>query len=528
MAVLRHIKLVLFLGFFVALLAITGSAQKDILEQNDPTVLNFLAVTYCPGIVRPDGSPPLTILDTIIKGEGLDGQGGWEQLAARRHRRSQPGYQQPWQVRFVKLPSLGAAQNSWTITRLMSGMAPEIMHAQSTPDYWDKCHLWYEDLTEFLKQPNPYIPGNKRWGEIFNKGVLAFWASSATGGFYCVPINQVEVGIFYNKTIMAECGIGLDELPPRDWAHFIDIQDRIKKAGHVPFFLIASGMARMTWVYYILNDMLYAEIYDQLNAVDNPNNSRTWGISVQEKVRGHKLGIVSVEDDRYWETWRIIKHWSQYWQDGALGTVDQTGFQRGRAAMTLDSSGFIRKLVNDEKLDFEWGVFFFPKLTKATSRFAVGALPRGVGGPANVQYTISRASARRKGSVQACVDLLRWITAPQNLGPMVSEEHCFLPAVRVPEKYIGEHLRYLMPVLERGHTRCYKIAMLGVRGQAQWWATMQYFIEGTYDRQDVIREMKATAEEGIEELLEKFKDKWQWEYDDQGNCTWQMPSNTAE
>ena len=528
MAVLRYVKLLLFFGFFVAVLVLTGSAQKEVLEQKDPTVVNFLAATYCPGIVRPDGSPPLESLDTLVKGMGFDGHGGWEQLAADRHRRGEPGYQQPWQVRFVKLPSLGAAQNSWTITRLMADMAPEIMHAQSTPDYWDRCHYWYVDLTPYLNQPNPYIPGNKRWADIFHKGVLAFWASSATGGFYCVPINEVETGIFYNKTILTQSGIGADEMPPRDWAHFIDIQDRIEKAGHVPFLFIASDLMRMTWVYYILNDMLYAGIYDRLNVVDDPENVMTWGVSLQEKVRGHKLGIVSVEDDRFWETWRIIKHWSRYWQDGALGTVDQTGFQRGRAAMTLDSSAFIRKLVNDKQLDFEWGVFFFPKLTKQTSRFAIGALPRGVGGPANVQYAISRASARRKGAVRACVDLLMWMTAPRHLGPMVAEERCFLPAVRVPEEYVGEHLRFLMPVLERGHVRCYKIAMLGVRGQAEWWATMQYYLEGTYDKQDVIGAMKATAAAGVEELLEKFKDTWQWEYDDQGNCTWKIPPDKAE
>ena len=520
----RAVRALALPAFVVALLLLAVSAQEEVLKQKDPRVINFLAAGYCPGIVRPDGSPPLTVLDTLIKGPGLDGRGGWEQLASERHAAGQPGYPQPWLVRFTRTPAAGG-QGSWTLTRLMGGMAPEIMHAQPTPDYSNRCHYWYIDLTEYLARPNPYVPGNKRWADIFYPGVLSFWGANADHRYYAVPIDQVEIGIFYNKNIVAECGIGPEEFPPRDWAHFMDIQRRIKQAGAVPFLMTGMDSMRVEWVYNVLTDMLYEEIYDRLNVVDGFQTSGTWGVNLQEKVRAHKKGIVSIGDDRYWEMWRIIKDWSQYWQQGYLGTADTIGFQRGRAAMTLDHSGFVRQLVNDKKLDFQWGVFLIPKLTRKTSRFAIGVTPRGYGGPTHIQYAIARETAERKGAVEACVDLLMWLTAPRHVGPMVKEIQSFLPAVRVDDEYFPENLKFMKPALARGLVRCYWIEEPGLR---EWWPTMQYFLEGTYTRQDVINAMTAAVERGMAEKLEEFKDVWHWQYDDRGAQTWEIPPERDE
>ena len=524
----RYVKALVLPAFLVALMVFTGSVQKDVLKQKDPRVINFLAATYCPGIVRPDGSPPLTMMDTLIKGPGVDGRGGWEQLAAERHGNALPGYPQAWIVRFLKRPALVSGRDSWALTRLMGGMAPEIMHAQSTPDYWDSCHKWYVNLSEYFERPNPYIPGNKRWADIFNPGVLSFWASNADQGFYAVPIDQVEIGIFYNKTMIADCGIGPEEFPPRDWAHFIDIQRRIKQAGKVPFLMPAKTLVRMTWIYNVLTDMLYAEIYDRLNVVDGFQTSGTWGVNLQEKVRAYKKGIVSITDERYWEMWRIIKDWSRYWQQGYLGTEDTTGFQRGEAAMTLDSSSFCRQLVNDKKVKFQWSVFYIPKVTRQTSRFAIGAEPKGYGGPAHIQYSITRTTARRKQSVAACVDLLMWLTAPRHVGPLVAETQAFVPAVRVGDEYFPEHLKFMKPILARGIVRVYWIDAVVLHGMHEWWANMQYFLEGTYTKADVIRTMGAAVEPGMKELMTKFDGIWEWEFDDQGNCTWEIPEVRAD
>jgi hypothetical protein len=193
--------------------------------------------------------------------------------------------------------------------------------------------------------------------------------------------------------------------------------------------------------------------------------------------------------------------------------------------MTLDHSGFVRQLVNDKKLDFQWGVFLIPKLTKKTSRFAIGVTARGYGGPTHIQYTITRETAERKGAVEACVDLLMWLTAPHHVGPMVKETQAFLPAVRIDDEYFAENLKFMKPALARGLVRCYWIEEPGLR---EWWPTMQYFLEGKYTRQDVVDAMTAAVERGMAEKLDEFKDVWHWQYDDQGVQTWEIPPERDE
>lgn len=50
------------------------------------------------------------------------------------------------------------------------------------------------------------------------------------------------------------------------------------------------------------------------------------------------------------------------------------------------------------------------------------------------------------------------------------------------------------------------IAMPGSRGQAEWWATVQSFLEGAYGRKDVIKAIKASIDIGMTEELDKYKD----------------------
>ena len=92
----------------------------------------------------------------------------------------------------------------------------------------------------------------------------------------------------------------------------------------------------------------------------------------------------------------------------------------------------------------------------------------------------------------------------------------------VPDKFVAEHLRVMKPVLLRGQRRIAWVESLGSRGSDESWAIMQYFLQGEYDKREVIERLQASAARGIDETLEKYKDVWKWEHDAQGNCTWEI------
>jgi len=539
----ERIKMVAVLLFFVGLLIVTRSADTDVLKQKDPRVLNFLAAAYCPDVVQGGQADPLTFMNVLVKGaedthsmldEGqyvwreVDGVRrrfpvqNWEQIAAERHAKGLPGYHQAWKVRFVEMPTI-EGQESWALTRLMGGMAPEFMYSMRTPDYHERADHWYVDLTDYLHQPNPYVPGNERWMDLFYPGTLDKWRSN-NKRFHCVPIDQVEIAVFYNKKIFRECGIDESELVDMDWKRFMEIHRIIKdhKDNYVPFNMTAGQDMRINWMHRVFNDMVYAGIYDKLNVVDDHTLPGTSSIEAQEKVRAIRKGILKVGSDRYWESWRIIKEWSQYWQEGYLSETDNLKFRKGEAAMCVDGSWFVKALEKDEerKKKFQYGTFFIPRLTKRTSRYATDVLPRGVGGATAIQYSITKASATRKDSVEACVDLLMWMTAPRNIGPLVAENESFLPAVRGAK--LSEKLKFMQPVLERGAVQMDGFDMLSTRCRESWWKAMQGWLEGIYDRPTVAAKMEKAIERYIRDTMLENANKWRWMKDENGRDTWEI------
>jgi ABC-type glycerol-3-phosphate transport system substrate-binding protein len=497
-----RIRIILVIAFFIGLVVMTSVTQDQIVAQKDPATINVLAGGYTPGQIRPTGSPPVQELGRIRE--------EWEQLARQRHQDGVEGFQRPWKLRFLEMPNLGPSQESWALTRLMGGTAPEIMRSMTTPDYSRRAPHWYIDLTDYLDRPNPYVPGNRRWADIFYPSALQSWTAGHNNHSYGIPIDQVEVGIFYNKDILRRCGIREQDLPPETWQEFLDIQQKIRDAGEIPFLMPAAGPMRIDWVYRILFDQIYDTSFDELNVVARVGEPRA-GVSKQEIIRGLKRGLIEVGDDRYFAIWQIIKDWSRYWQDGFLGDTDTIRFQQGKVAMTIDGSWVVTQLANRD-LDFEYGVFLIPPVTKETTRWAHGIQPRGVGGATAVQFSITKETARNKGAVEACVDFLMYLTAPQNLGPMVAEVGSFLPAVRGAE--LTDELKFMVPVLERGAVRIpTPPTWLTPRAKHEWWVAMQLYLIDKYDRDKVRQVLSDALDRAIAQNLEEYAADWRFTED---------------
>jgi raffinose/stachyose/melibiose transport system substrate-binding protein len=339
----------------------------------------------------------------------------------------------------------------WKFTQFAGGQIPDIIY--NNPDHAnnESSKGWYIPLDEYLEKPNPYVDGNKSWKNILVDGTLDS-TMHPSGENYNFPLDAIETAIFYNKEMFDKAGI--KEIP-KTWAEFITVSQKLDQAGFTPFFLNAgpNGRDYVDWFERQFMDMLYWEKREELNALkgDNPDSIQ---LTTEQFVRAYKKGLISPQDERYKESWKLVKGLSQYAQDGFTGAQlgdEQKYFVNEKVAMFEGSTGHV-KIINEQlKPDFKWGTFqAIPPLTEETTDFATGE-PTGrigvIGAFAN--YNITKA-AKERGNLDLAVDFLMFLSAPKNSGPMITELGHFVPMVKGVD--IPEQLKDFAPSVARRTT----------------------------------------------------------------------------
>ena len=410
-------------------------------------------------------------------------------------------------VQFLKNPV--GDYRTWMRTQLKGGMAPDIMWAHADWCNEDARYGWFVALDPYLARPNPYVAagtrGAKQWlDEFYPDATNARRAPD--GRLYSLPIDQVETCIFYNRDLFDRIGAR----PPKTWDEFIELHRRFQAAGIVPFVMTAKEEMRLTWTRRILLDQLYADVLPQMDVRKTADFGYP-GVDAQEFVRAYKKGLFSVRDERYREHLRLLKEWSRYWGRGylALGNQDDRLFRLGKCAMWWDGSWFVAQIERDPLRTFRYGMFLVPPLTRATSRFATSGIARGVGGAASIQYVVTN-SAVRAGKEELAVDFLRYITAPAQLQPLVSEAGLFLPNVIGLEG--SPRLRPFMPVLKTGATR-FGVEQAGARYTDRSLRVLQGFLGGTYSEEETLSRLERYLDEGVQDQLRDNAASWRFSPD---------------
>src|SRR5439155_20651219 len=99
--------------------------------------------------------------------------------------------------------------------------------------------------------------------------------------------------------------------------------------------------------------------------------------------------------------------------------------------MIWNGSWAVNRLSRDPDVDFDWGVFYLPPMTKATSQYASGRDMIVIGGSA-MQFTATNSAFADTGDprtskrLQRCIAFLQFMTTPMNTDRVVKEMLCFL------------------------------------------------------------------------------------------------------
>ena len=338
----------------------------------------------------------------------------------------------------------------YLVTQLSSGAAPDILNV-NVEDVWvDTQKGWYVPLDTFFEAPNPFVvekgdpslPGAKQWWDMFRYQAISRGKAAPDGKNYCLTLDMIETGIFYNKTIFRKLGLE----PPQDWAEFMTICQTIQ--AHDGFeqpttpILMHLG-AFLDWGHDLIFDQLYYDLLPGIDLKQDPKREAYLQgyLDPEELAYLNTKGFFTEQDPRYREVWRIMKELKQY-ANRDLGGVDFIReFVNQRGVMMWNASPLVYRFILDKSLEFEWGVFYLPTFTKQTSKYASGVEMCVIGGSAS-QFEVTNSAVkdtpmewdmqrrmRESERLKRVIAFLQFLCLPEQADKVINEYPCLIPNI---------------------------------------------------------------------------------------------------
>ncbi len=344
----------------------------------------------------------------------------------------------------------------YLVTQLSSGDAPDIV-CVNVEDVWvDVQKQWYIPLDAFLEAPNEFVreqgdpaaPGYDQWWDMFKYQAISRGKAAPDGKMYCLSFDMVETGIFYNRNIFA----ALNLAPPETWDQFLHVLATIKATrvqvepgapprAVTPLLMITDMFT--DWTTDLLFDQLYYCLLPGIDLYQDPKREAYLEGYLDDFEIDYlfRKGFFTQEDPRYREIWRIMHGLRQYTSENMVSTDLNREFVTQSAATVWHSTPFVYRLTADAELGFDWGVFYMPPLTRASSEYACGT-PMCVIGGAAAQYEITNTAISdtpadmpfeqriaQSQRLKRVVQFLQFATVPKHYERIVNEYECFLPNI---------------------------------------------------------------------------------------------------
>lgn len=306
------------------------------------------------------------------------------------------------------------------LSYVSTSSGPDILYQTGTTIAEDMDKNYFVDVTDYLNEPNPYVEGNEKWADLYDEQELE--ASRApNGNFYSIGIDRNVAGIMYNKDIFERAGI---TDPILTYGDLIKAMDQIAERcpDVMPFSLVDN------WYDIVLESGLYGsqiDAYDVIREngiVDTEELSRASSLDMYKIMNGKNL------DPRYEAYLNLIKllRDDKYMDINSIGNTAVSEFIAGNIAMVSCLGKSMVQVQRQSEINV--GAMGYPVLTQDDIDQYAGVkgvsidergVRRGISG-IGTGWWISSAAVK-KGTVEACVDFLQFITAPENNVPMVNK-----------------------------------------------------------------------------------------------------------
>ena len=401
------------------------------------------------------------------------------------------------------------------VSLLSAEEAPDLLYMISPDELSDAQNKWIVDLTDYLEQGNPYCKegeaGYTKWKELYNeKELLSTQASD--GKYYKVCLEKIPIGILYNKDLFEAAGV---TKTPDTFGELLAVQKLLSdNTGVIPYFPI------YTWYDIVLEVSIFSKLFDQYDTINQNGfiskeeiakayTNGLWGISSNPTTEAEKM---------YKEYFKLMKEKTKYYPKAWESYEALDEFLKGNVAMIEATGGYMAQVANDETKGFDVGVFGFPTLSEEDSVYGGNGVYRGTAGLTTGYYVTNAAVKDGQETVDACVDFLKFLTAPSNNDRLINDMGRGLPLS--PKAQINELFQPLVDIYQEDSTNPNRYdwntyctwSGFGKQYYDTFVLTVQAYQAGKYDIDEALEVMADATANAMKTTMEAngwSADKWE-------------------
>ena len=394
--------------------------------------------------------------------------------------------------------------SQWMTTQLMGGTASDMIEVGGGVPYnvlLGFYNRYFMPLTTYVNQPNPYNKGTdletESWRKTYKDGMRNGYIEELQE-FMQIPITQVGVRIFYNKTLFKKL-TGLEE-PPRAFRAFMaaceTIRSRKDEHGKAYVPITSSAYHVGPWDAYMCAPLTFA-------AVRLVDFNRDGLVGADELFVGLKTGRIDFDYPPFEARFRMLRHLTDQFQAGFAGLGRDEAvflFAQQRAVFINTGTWDAMSLAEQAKGVFQLGIMDFPFPTPDDPEF--GRIVEGQlyeRPSACASFAITRTCKHP----EVALDFLRFISSRANNEEM-NRIIGWIPAIR------GTHMSPFISAFEPHLEGVYSAmpSTLGGETIIKWQQLFALFQIGQIDYAELIRQYKPFyLEKGAGELEEIFRNR---------------------
>ena len=300
---------------------------------------------------------------------------------------------------------------------------------------------YYYDLTDAFAEPNPYCEegsaGSEHWQDLYNPQELLA-TRCANERYYSVCLDKIPIGMVYNKTYFEENQLEV----PETYADLIEVLDAIKAKGNVKPYVPLYNWYDIYLEVSIFGERVLDGTLDCINRDGFVSSKEmlkcyyegTWTIpsSIDAMLSGTEM------EKRYVDYINKVNKLRNYYAVSDVSGSTRSDFLNGTIAVTEATGQDMVRFYDNEDKDFEVGIMAYPTLEQGKasdnkSTYGGYGAYRGTAGLASSMFITNRAMEDGRECVAACVDFLRFLTAPAQNDRLIRDRGFSIPLAATSE-----------------------------------------------------------------------------------------------